>query len=169
MATGVRDAGDYSQNAPSQGYTPSRWRQTSVAAVEPSPRGGVGSAGAMAKVFSERGTSIAIATNINHVWSMARRVAMDLPPLDPIPDQVALVQRFLQTEIGADFELISMLGRGVAVHHAGLSDEVRSLVEWLAEEQGLRVLPRQRPSPRASTFPYRLSFWRRTSTRTDTR
>jgi replicative superfamily II helicase len=33
-----------------------------------------------------------------------------------------------------------MLGSGVGVHHAGLSDEVRSLIEWLAEEGKLRVL-----------------------------
>lgn len=97
-------------------------------------------AGAMAKVFSERGTSIAIANRIDHVWSMARRVAKDCSPFDQVPPQIGLVQRFLQTEISRDFELIDMLEHGVAVHHAGLSDEVRSLIEWLAEEGVLRVL-----------------------------
>ena len=33
-----------------------------------------------------------------------------------------------------------MLSRGVGVHHAGLSDEIRALIEWLAEEDKLRVL-----------------------------
>jgi superfamily II DNA/RNA helicase len=97
-------------------------------------------AGAMAKVFSERGTSIAIATNTNHVWSMARKVAEDMPLRKKVPEEIKLVQRFLKTEIGDDFELIGMLDRGVAVHHSGLSDEIRSLVEWLAEEQKLKVL-----------------------------
>lgn len=96
--------------------------------------------GAMAKVFSERGTSIAIAMNTDHVWSMARRLAQDMDPLRNVPEQIGLVQRFLKTEFGEDFELIEMLERGVAVHHAGLSDEVRSLIEWLAEEQVLKVL-----------------------------
>lgn len=95
---------------------------------------------AMAKVFSERGTSIAIANQIPWVWSMARAIADTLQPLDPLPDEIALVQRFLKTEVSGDFELIAMLDRGVAVHHAGLSDEVRSLIEWLAEEGKLRVL-----------------------------
>lgn len=95
---------------------------------------------AMAKIFSGRGTSIAIATNTNHVWSMARRLMNEFEPLNPVPAEIALVQRFLQTEIGKDFELIDMLERGVAVHHAGLSDDIRSLIEWLAEEQVLRVL-----------------------------
>ena len=97
-------------------------------------------ASAMAKVFSDRGTSIAIATNTNHVWSMARRVTADIRQLPKIPEQIKLVQRFLKTEIGNDFELIGMLDRGVAVHHSGLSDEIRSLIEWLAEEQALKVL-----------------------------
>lgn len=97
-------------------------------------------AGAMATVFSERGTSIAVAQKIDHVWSMARTVAGSLKPFDNIPAEIALVQRFLQTEISPQFELIEMLGRGVGVHHTGLSDETRALMEWLAEIGALRVL-----------------------------
>ena len=33
-----------------------------------------------------------------------------------------------------------MLDHGVGVHHAGLSDEIRALMEWLAETGHLRVL-----------------------------
>ena len=97
-------------------------------------------AGAMAKVFSERGTSIAVAQKIDHVWSMARVVSASLGPVDGEQAEVALVQRFLRTEISPQFELIEMLSRGVGVHHAGLSDETRSLMEWLAETGKLRVL-----------------------------
>ena len=97
-------------------------------------------AAAMAKVFSERGTSIAIATNTNHVWSMAKKLAKDMAPRKQVSERVRLVQRFLKTEIGEDFDLIGMLDRGIAVHHSGLSDEIRSLIEWLAEEQDLKVL-----------------------------
>jgi len=97
-------------------------------------------AGAMAKVFSERGTSIAVAQKIPDVWSMARKIAKDLEPFRSIPPEIRLVQRFLQTEINPHFELIEMLSRGVGVHHAGLSDETRTLIEWLAEIGKLRVL-----------------------------
>jgi len=97
-------------------------------------------AGAIAKVFADRGTSIAVALRPDHVWSLARKVSETCSPLDPLPNSIALVQRFLRTEIGSDFELIEMLGRGVGVHHSGLSDEVRTLMEWLAEEGALRVL-----------------------------
>ena len=97
-------------------------------------------AGAMAKVFSDRGTSIAITQKIDHAWSVARVVKNSLKPFEDVPSEIALVQRFLKTEISPQFELIEMLGCGVGVHHTGLSDEARTLMEWLAEIGSLRVL-----------------------------
>lgn len=88
---------------------------------------------AMSAVMSARGTSIAIANSIPTVWSMADHVAQNLDVLDPIPDEIRLVQDFLRTEIGPSFPLIDMLSKGVGVHHAGLSDDARALMEWLAE------------------------------------
>ncbi len=95
---------------------------------------------AMAKIFSERGTSIAVANTINSVWTMARKICETVDVLSPIPNKIELVRKFLKTEISPDFELVNMLSHGVGVHHAGLSDEVRTLIEWLAEEGELRVL-----------------------------
>ena len=101
-------------------------------------------AAAIAAVLSKRpatnSTSIAMTNQIRYAWVMARLAAKELPLLDPVPDDVRLVQDFLRNEFGRDFELVGMLGHGVAVHHAGLSDEVRALVEWLAETGALRVL-----------------------------
>lgn len=95
---------------------------------------------AMATVFSARGTSIAIGGTIPAAWSMAREASKKLSVIDMPSERIRLVQKFLAAEISTDFELIAMLARGVAVHHAGLSDEVRSLIEWLAEEGDIRVL-----------------------------
>jgi replicative superfamily II helicase len=95
---------------------------------------------AMARILSERGTSIAVANNTNWVWNMARKVSEKFEPLSPVPEEIKLVQKFLRTEISENFELIEMLSRGVGVHHSGLSDEVRTLIEWLAEEGKLKVL-----------------------------
>jgi len=95
---------------------------------------------AMATVFSARGTSIAIGGTIPAAWTMAREASKKLSVIDTPSERIRLVQKFLAAEIGTDFELIDMLARGVAVHHAGLSDEVRSLIEWLAEEGDIRVL-----------------------------
>jgi replicative superfamily II helicase len=88
---------------------------------------------AMASVMSARGTSIAVANNINTIWTMARHAAESVPKFDIVPADVQLVQDFLKTEVSQGFELIGMLDHGIGVHHAGLSDEIRTLMEWLAE------------------------------------
>ena len=95
---------------------------------------------AMATTLSKRGTSIAVANSIPSVWRMAREAADVLPVLDPMPEEIGLIQDFLRTEISAEFELVEMLAHGVGVHHAGISDETRTLMEWLAEEGHLKVL-----------------------------
>ena len=95
---------------------------------------------AMASVMSGRGTSIAVANSIPTVWTMARHAAESVPEFETGPDDVQLVQKFLRTEVSPQFELIDMLDHGVGVHHAGLSDEIRTLMEWLAESGHLRVL-----------------------------
>ena len=95
---------------------------------------------AMATVMSARGTSIAIANSIPTVWKMAENAAQSLPDLDPVPPHIQLVQKFLHTEIGSTFQLIKTLEKGVGVHHAGLSDDTRTLMEWLAETGDLKIL-----------------------------
>lgn len=95
---------------------------------------------AVSKIMSRNGTSIAVSTKIDSVWSMARAICSSFEEYSPIPEEIKLVQNFLKTEISYDFELINMLSYGVGVHHAGLSDETRALIEWLAEEGHLRVL-----------------------------
>ncbi len=96
---------------------------------------------AMAAVLSGRkATSVAVANRRDLTWKMARHVMQSVPQYEMVPENVRLVQDFLRTEISPDFELVSMLSHGVGVHHAGLSDEVRSLIEWLAESGNLRVL-----------------------------
>jgi hypothetical protein len=95
---------------------------------------------AMATILSERGTSIAVGNTIEGAWSMARHAAATLPEYPILPPEVRLVQDFIRTEVGHDFELVKMLDHGVGVHHAGLSDEIRTLIEWLAECGTLRVL-----------------------------
>jgi len=110
-------------------------------------------AGAMAKVFAERGTSIAVAKTIPHCWSLARTVTKNLPLLDPAPLEIELVRRFLATEVSPDFELCEMLRHGVAVHHSGLPEEGRALIEWLAETGKLRVLSATTTIAQGINFP----------------
>lgn len=95
---------------------------------------------AMAKVMSARGTSVAVANNIPSVWTMAKEAADSLPEFETMPADIKLVQDFLSTEVSANFQLVQLLQKGVGVHHSGLSDDVRALMEWLAETGSLRLL-----------------------------
>ncbi len=95
---------------------------------------------AIASILSDRGTSIAVAPRIDTTWNIARQLNNKFSTLSPISDKIILVQNFLKTEVSPNFELIEMLSKGIGVHHAGLSDEIRALIEWLAEEGELKVL-----------------------------
>ena len=95
---------------------------------------------AIGRVMSAKGTSIAVANNIRSVWNMARNAMQSLSAFGTTPPDIKLVQDFLRTEVSPNFELVNMLGHGVGVHHAGLSEETRTLMEWLAESGHLRVL-----------------------------
>ena len=95
---------------------------------------------AIGAVMSARGTSVAVANTIRTVWKMAGEAARSLPEMEDVPPDSRLVQDFLRTEISPDFRLVGMLEKGVGVHRAGLSDDVRALMEWLAETGSLQML-----------------------------
>ena len=95
---------------------------------------------AIGAIMSARGTSVTVANRIPTVWKMAGEAARSLPGFDTVPSDVRLVQDFLRTEVSPDFQLVGMLEKGVGVHHAGLSDDVRALMEWLAETGSLKML-----------------------------
>lgn len=48
-----------------------------------------------------------------------------------VSDEVRLVQKFILDEIGRETILSKVLGKGIATHHAGMSDEAKLLVEHL--------------------------------------
>ena len=98
---------------------------------------------AMAKELSLRGTCLAIGRTTNASWNMARVLCEDMEKLHGKADgyeNIQLVQKYLADEMGRDFELINMLEKGIGVHNAGLPDDVKNLMEWLAEEGDLKIL-----------------------------
>lgn len=98
-------------------------------------------AAAAAKVLSRRtgSTSIVLADSPGTTWNIAG-ILSEGADLHPEADRVELVKRFAETEISEDFRLGDILDKRIAVHHAGLSPELRYLVEWLTEEGDVRVL-----------------------------
>ncbi|MEM5785677.1 MAG: DEAD/DEAH box helicase [Syntrophobacteraceae bacterium] len=97
-------------------------------------------AAATAQVMKKRGPVIVLARTIPDTWSLAANFKhSDNKPIT-IHADVQLVQRYLEREFGEGFALCELLEYGVGVHHSGLSDEAKALMEWLFESELISVL-----------------------------
>ena len=92
-----------------------------------------------AQNLQKRGPVIVMHTRPDWVWSLAKQFKIPDNRSQP-SNNVGLVQRFLEMEFGESFPLIELMSFGVGVHHAGLSDDVRTLMEWLFESDELKFL-----------------------------
>lgn len=92
----------------------------------------------VAKQLEDVGSLLIVARTINDTWEIADHL---YSYFDNVEDEdILLVQRFVAAELGENFPLVKYLSKGIGIHHAGLPDEVRYLMEWLMEENKLRVL-----------------------------
>lgn len=95
---------------------------------------------ATAQQLKKRGPVIVMHARPDWVWSLANDLKTDANHRAVISEKVQLVQAFLTLEMGAGFPLIDLLTYGVGVHHSGLSDDTRALMEWLFESEELDFL-----------------------------
>lgn len=96
-------------------------------------------AAATAQQLKRRGPVIVMHARPDWVWSLATKLKNG-NLRSTLSENIKLVQEFLALEMGQDFPLIDLLAHGVGVHHAGLSDDTRSLMEWLFENEELDFL-----------------------------
>lgn len=97
-------------------------------------------AAATAEALKMRGPVIILAGQIPHTWSLANNFKRTNSRTCQVHPDIELVRRYLAREFGEDFELRELLEFGVAIHHSGLSDEAKVLVEWLFERERINVL-----------------------------
>lgn len=93
-----------------------------------------------AQRLQERGPVIVMHTRPDWVWALADKLKIEANRQQNPTDKVYLVQQFMELEFGTEFPLNNLLSYGIGVHHAGLSDDVRALMEWLFEEDELKFL-----------------------------
>lgn len=106
-----------------EGITRSKKGITTAAAAALSKRGGV--------LVLERGRSYA--------EDRAAEIA-ELMPERPVDDHVSAVAHYATTELGQGHPLPALLERGVTFHHAGLSHDLRYLIESLIEIGSINVI-----------------------------
>jgi len=76
----------------------------------------------------------------DHSWSVADALAQRRNPNAERSDSLIAVRSVLAAEYGEDFPLVRLVDRGVAVHHGGVADDVRLMLEVLAENNELRYI-----------------------------
>ena len=97
-------------------------------------------AAATAEILREHGTIIVLVNTPNNSWGVAETLKTGKAPPATLDDDLSRIQEFLSLEMGTDFPLASLLEHGIGVHHSGLSDDTRTIVEWLAERAKLDAL-----------------------------
>jgi replicative superfamily II helicase len=99
-------------------------------------------AAATARVLSrcEGSSCIILADSPGTTWNIAELLEREFPRRQSPSWRVDLVKRFCETEFSPDFKLCHLLEMGIALHHGGLSPELRFLVEWLTEEGDIKIL-----------------------------
>ncbi len=93
-----------------------------------------------AQFFKERGPVIIMHSRPDWVWALSKHLMIESNREVQIHPDVKLLQDYLKLELGKQFPLIELLNYGIAVHHSGLPEEVRTLVEWLFENSHLKFL-----------------------------
>jgi superfamily II DNA/RNA helicase len=97
-------------------------------------------AAATAQVLQRRGTIIILVDKPRNSWGVANALKVEGNRLDASNQDLVHIQQFLADEMGTDFPLTTLLEFGIGVHHSGLSEDTRTLVEWLTERGKLRAL-----------------------------
>ncbi len=94
---------------------------------------------ASTKRLADRKGVLVIGGHVKDCWNIAHALYEELE-LECNDNDVELVKKYVAAEYGEEFELVRLLSKGIAVHHSGLSDEVRVLIEWLMERGKLNIL-----------------------------
>ena len=97
-------------------------------------------AAATAQQLRDRGTVIILVDRPRNSWPVASLFKRPENLRSDPSMEIQTAKAFLAEELGTDFPLPELLNYGVGIHHAGMPDDVRMLVEWLTENGHLDVL-----------------------------
>lgn len=97
-------------------------------------------AAATAQLLQKRGTVILLVDTPSATWDTAKLLMVEANRIEASDEDLEHICQFLSDELGDDFPLSSLLRYGIGVHHSGLSDDARTLVEWLTERSKIKIL-----------------------------
>lgn len=112
----------------------------------------IGTLAAMtARKLMVRGPVIAMHSRPDYVWKLAARLKSGQAGV--VSDDVRFVQEYVAAELGTQFPLVDLLAHRIGVHHGGLPEEIRMLMEWLFEKGRLDVLAATTTIAQGVNFP----------------
>lgn len=97
-------------------------------------------AAATAQVLRSRGSVVVLARAPKDCWAIAESIAAKSDPTESLPAVVGEICDFFRDAFGQHFRLPDLIQRRIAVHHGGLSEDARILVEWLFEKGHIDVM-----------------------------
>lgn len=93
------------------------------------------------KYFATQGkTQLILCAGRGSANSKAKSIAEWIDNPTVISDDVRLVQKYMNEEIGCETLFTQLLSKGVTVHHAGLSDESKLLIEHLIRNKRIQYV-----------------------------
>jgi len=83
---------------------------------------------------------IILADSINDTYKIADYLCENCNQNFGLDEDIQLLKKFIQTEMGDDFPLIKYLDKRIAIHSSAIPDEIRQLIELLMVEGKLQAL-----------------------------
>lgn len=106
-----------------------------------------------AQMLRNRGAVIVLANTAGNAWKIAESFKVEECRRSLLNEDIAHIRNFLVDEMGQGFPLANLLEYGVGVHHTGISDDARALVEWLTVHEKLDVLVATTTIAQGMNFP----------------
>lgn len=103
--------------------------------------------------LKDRGPVIAMHCQPDHVWKLAAKLKLAGEISTSIHPDVDLVRKYVAQELGDRFPLADLLAHRIGVHHGGLPEEIRMLMEWLFENGRLDVMAATTTIAQGVNFP----------------
>jgi replicative superfamily II helicase len=81
-----------------------------------------------------------LARSKRDTYKIANLLYDEINEEEPADEKIQLVKNFVAAELGKQFPLVRYLDKRIGIHHAGLPDDIRSLMEQLMEAKLLKYL-----------------------------
>lgn len=92
------------------------------------------------KIIDIKSPIIVLASGIDETYTIANHLVENCNQNFEPDEDIELIKKFVQTELGDEFPLVKYLDKRIAIHSSAIPDEIRQLIELLMEQGKLQAL-----------------------------